>query len=85
MKLIITCGCGDTTQFAKDAFKIAFPNEELPEIYEKIDQTQMDDLNKIIVSCGGEEIDFSKPYALEVDDSGYNGSIYDLLKGYKIC
>lgn len=32
---MITCGCGDTTQFAKDAFKIAFPDEELPIVIEK--------------------------------------------------
>lgn len=34
MRLIITCGCGDTTQFAKDAFKILFPKEDIPDIVE---------------------------------------------------
>lgn len=35
MKLIITCGCGDTTQFAKDAFRIVFPKEDLPIVVDK--------------------------------------------------
>lgn len=37
MRLIVTCGCGDTTQFAKDAFKIMFPKEELPKVIESPD------------------------------------------------
>lgn len=39
MRLIITCGCADTTKYAKDAFKILFPNDELPDVIEhKIDE-----------------------------------------------
>lgn len=30
MRYIVTCGCGDTESFAKDAFKILFKAEPLP-------------------------------------------------------
>lgn len=40
MRLIITCGCGDTTQFAKDAFRIMYPKEKLPEVVELNKETR---------------------------------------------
>lgn len=40
MRLIITCGCGDTTQFAKDAFRILYPNESIPEVVELNETTK---------------------------------------------
>lgn len=30
MKIIYTCGCGDTDSFAKDAFRILFPHLPIP-------------------------------------------------------
>lgn len=32
-KYIIHCKCGDTAKFSKDAFRILFPDEELPPMY----------------------------------------------------
>lgn len=32
MNLIVTCGCGDTDAFAKDAFSIIFPSAPTPPI-----------------------------------------------------
>lgn len=33
MKVIVTCKCNNTPEYAKDAFAIHFPNEEIPEVY----------------------------------------------------
>lgn len=35
MRLIITCGCSDTSQFAKDAFKILFKDGPMPKVIEE--------------------------------------------------
>lgn len=43
MRIILSCGCGDTTQFAKDAFRILRPDEEIPEVIE------MDEKNKPLI------------------------------------
>lgn len=68
MRLIVTCGCANTTKFAKDAFKILFKGEEVPDVIEhKTDS----------------------PYAYLLDFQMYNDTervtVYNLLKGYKIC
>lgn len=68
MRLIISCGCGNTTDFARDAFKILFKGEPVPEVVEhKTDE----------------------PYAYLLDFGEYNGketvSVYNLMKGHKIC
>lgn len=40
MRIIITCGCGDTTQFAKEAFKILYPDEKVPKLIEMNDENK---------------------------------------------
>lgn len=32
MNKIVTCGCGDTDQFARDAFHLIFPKRPIPPI-----------------------------------------------------
>lgn len=69
MRLIITCGCGDTTEFAKDAFRILFPGEETPQVLE------MNDENKPLIKIflltlnTEKEIDdfLSKKFAIAID------------------
>ena len=31
-KYIVTCGCGDTDEFAKNAFRLLFPDDDCPNI-----------------------------------------------------
>lgn len=92
MKLIITCGCGDTTQFAKDAFKVWFPKDKYDNLIEKPDNDFLEVVNNYLALYANKRIDFSKPYALLLNSGKYNKvinftdiEIYDLLKGYKIC
>lgn len=65
MRLIITCGCGDTTQFAKDAFKIAFPKEDLPVVIEKNKENELllllltQVLRVILINQEDEHVDLS--------------------------
>lgn len=92
MRLIITCGCGDTTQFAKDAFKIMFPKDKIDKLVEKPDSDLLLTINNYLSDYVGKDIDFSEPYALLLDDEYYNKDmerqmvkIYDLIKGARIC
>ena len=88
MRLIITCGCGDTTQFAKDAFKIMFPKEDYDKLVEKPDEDLLNGLINYIALYDGREIDSTKPYAFLVQSGKYNKDIieiYALIKGYKLC
>lgn len=38
MRAILTCKCNDTPEYAKDAFSIIFPDEEIPEVYSGTDR-----------------------------------------------
>lgn len=92
MRVIITCGCGGTTQFAKDAFKILFPKDKYDKLIEKPENDFLDSINEYLSIYAGKDIDFSQPYALMLTYKRYNETkifsivdIYDLMKGYKIC
>lgn len=78
MRAIITCECSDTESFAKDAFRILFPGQELPEV---IPQTQ-------------QNVDFVKwaPYvqAAQKSEEKYayylaDDEMWDLLKGVRLA
>lgn len=63
--LIITCGCGDTTNYAKTGWKIIYGEDELPPIIE------MDDSNRPLIEIlmcyfpihTRQNIDLDRPFA----------------------
>lgn len=97
MRLIITCGCGDTTQFAKDAFKILHPDEETPEVVELSKETRpliriflltvtpKDEADKILDTKFALAIHVRYEMRFDVmtgeSDEGAGISVIDLIKG----
>lgn len=79
MKHIVTCGCGDTDDYAVAAFKILFPKERVPKV----------------VSQAREDVTFGKwtPYiqaARKLEEEKYayyltDDEMWDLLEGERIA
>lgn len=78
MNVIVTCGCGDTDSFARDAFKIIFPGEPLPQLISQ--RAQIGEIAK-----WQEEIDAlfraDAKFAYYLTDT----EMWDLLKGVRVA
>lgn len=75
--LIYTCGCGDTDKFAKDAFKLLFPDAPLPSIIHPGQQLEGTELVFQVAHAYDKSIN---PFAIYMGDKGF----WDLLKGKRI-
>lgn len=82
--VIVSCGCGNTDQFAKDAYNLLFPRHPLPPIVSSLYA-----YNQIKgVPKSGKEYELA--HAALVSDGKYayyfgDGQVYDLLKGVRIA
>lgn len=88
-EIIITCGCGDTEAYAKDAFKILYDDYPMPEVYSlggDRDELILTGLN-ILNTDYNLGIDPKKAFALFVrtTDDGFSNRpevwVTDLLTG----
>lgn len=85
-EVIITCHCGDTDKYAKDAYKIVFPGHK-PVImrYDTGEVENQPDLFRHFMSkdeykavCKGKPFAFAVHLPCDYDDEEV---VYDLLKG----
>lgn len=77
--IIYTCNCGDTDKFAKDAFRILFPNTDLPETVQ-FATTRNSELNKYMNAIKSSHEKFA--YYVSYDDDTFE--MWDLLKGVRV-
>lgn len=78
MGYIITCGCGDTNQFAKDAFRLLFKGQPIPPV--------------INPEALPSELSLLSPQVEAADRSGEKFAFYadgeelwDLMKGVRLA
>lgn len=80
MSILITCGCGDTDQFARDAYKLIFPGHPIPPIVSSLYALQQ------IKGFPQSGTTYEQAKALLTSDAKFafffgDGQVYDLLKG----
>lgn len=78
MGVIYSCECGDTEAFAKDAFRLLFPDEELPEIIPHAQQNMNFDKWAPYIQAAQKS---DEKYAYYLTDT----EMWDLLKGVRVC
>lgn len=83
MKYLVSCKCGNTDEFARSAFKMLFPNEELPEILSGriVVKTRAQDVpefkDELMALVNSDE-----PFAYYFDTD--TPQVWDLLKGVRV-
>lgn len=77
--VIITCDCGDTEAFAKDAYHLLFPGESLPPIRQinAISDQEMGAYPPAFKSLRHTELKFAF--------CSHQGEIWDLRKGVRVA
>lgn len=78
-KVIYSCNCGDTDKFAKDAFRILFPDTDLPEIVQ-FATTNNPELNRYMEAIKKSHEKFA--YYISYDNEVFE--MWDLLKGVRV-
>lgn len=78
-QIILSCGCGNTDKFAKDAFRILFHTEKIPKIVKTMGIIKHKLLREVVSGL----MDGREKYAyyLSWDD---DVEVWDLLKGERI-
>ena len=81
---IYSCGCGNTDQFARDAFKLLFPYEPVPPIVHPPHDYNFASPSLQKVANAFTKSD--KPFAIYcmMSEDG-EGAIWDLLKGKRLA
>lgn len=77
MDYIFTCGCGDTDQFAKDAFRLIFPHKDMPPIRHSPETINLKRYEMYPKAIAKSEQKFA--YYLSAE------GIWDLLKGVQVA
>lgn len=84
MNVIVHCGCGDTAQFAQDAYRMLFPRHPMPPLVSSLyAYGQVKGAPK-----QGKEYELARAALLSNGKYAYffgDGQIYDLLKGVRIA
>lgn len=80
MNVLVTCGCGDTDQFARDAYKLIFPGHPMPPVVSSLYA-----LGKVKDFPTSGTL-YEQAKALLTSDAKYafyfgDGQVYDLLTG----
>lgn len=75
---ILTCQCGDTPQFAREAFKVLFPDREVPMVLQMNDIAVEQSNNPYIKALKKATDKFAFYY-------GPGGEVWDLLKGVRVA
>lgn len=83
MKYLVHCGCGNTGEFAKDAFKMLFPDKELPKTIDsriqlKLMSNKFPEYEDEIRALYNSE----EAYAYYIDTE--TKEMWDLLKGARV-
>lgn len=76
MDTIVTCGCGDTDQFVKDAFPLLFKGRPLPPISHTTDHLEGDSAKQIAQALNKAKEKFAYYF--------HDEEIWDLLKGVRV-
>lgn len=74
---IITCGCGDTDKFAKDAFKLLFPKEDVPPITQTPNFSEFGEWEIYPKAMAKAK----QKYAFYITDD----ELWDLIKGVRVA
>lgn len=77
---IVTCGCNDTDKFAKDAFKILFPDTDIPPLSQHQSISQNPEICEFVKALEKS----NKPYAYYFKEENDNIEAWDLLKGVRV-
>lgn len=77
---IVTCGCGDTDEFSRDAFKLLFPRTPVPEITHDPNLLDNETARQMVRALKQDKRKFSL-YFTEEDGALI---VYDLIKGERI-
>lgn len=80
MERILSCGCGDTDKFAKDAFKILFPLEEIPPIVHSMGIMKDKQLRDVVNAL----VEGKEKYAYYILVGSDQIQVWDLIKGKQI-
>lgn len=78
--MIFTCGCGDTDKFAQDAFKILFPNKEIPSIVHGISKKDPQIIREYATALVKGQEKFAYYFGWDKTDL----EAWNLLKGLRI-
>lgn len=84
--VVITCGCGNTNEFAKDAFKLLFPNQKFPILlFSKVSISMFaDGQGKEVKKYFNAIIDTDDKYAYYAKiENGKIIELWNLLKGIR--
>lgn len=81
---IVSCGCGETDQFAQDAYRLLFPKHPMPPLVSSLYA-----YNQLKgVPHEGKTYELAKAALISNGKYAYffgDGQIYDLLKGVRIA
>lgn len=78
--VILTCGCGNTDQFSKDAFGLLFHDDKLPNIVHSMGIMR----DKLLRTVVNGLVDGKEVYAYFLTWNDKSVSVWDLLKGVQI-
>lgn len=78
-KEIVTCGCGETDEFAKNAFRLLFPNTDCPQINRKAPISQNPKILEFVKAL--EKSGKAYAYYFKEDDEL---EVWDLMKGVRV-
>lgn len=76
---IVTCGCNDTDEFAKNAFRLLFARNDYPHISHNHPISQNQQIQEFVNSLNKTK----KPYAYYFKESDVV-EVWDLMKGVRI-
>lgn len=79
-ELIVTCGCGDTDSFAKNAYKLLFKHSSAPAVYHTPINTPHPSLNQMAQALTKSDEKFA--YLFRWDDTDYEA--WNLLSGKRV-
>lgn len=84
MNVLITCGCGDTDQFARDAYELLRPGHPMPPLVSSLyayHQVKGVPTSGKVYQLARAALSSDEKYAYFFGD----GQVYDLLKGVRIA
>lgn len=81
VRLIYTCGCGDTDSFARSAYKLLFPDTEVPEIV----HPPLNHVSQRITEMARALEATKDPFAVCFISDEQGLQVYDLLKGKRLA
>lgn len=78
-EFIVTCGCGETDEFAKNAFRLLFPNTDCPKIIRMASISRNPKILEFVKAL--EKSGKAYAYYFKEDDEL---EVWDLMKGVRV-